>query len=311
MKKRIIRGVIIAFVMSLITLGLLSYKSPQQLTIDEKGVSAGGWDLQLLLRQKGVVFALEYIKGKGCHFKAHQLGYMSYEELGDEIFKLSPDELSSCKYGWYHGAVEGFFSENGTKNFVDDLEIVCPNPAYAVDCYHGVGHGLMAFSHFDLLEALKDCDLIANSTNRSQCWSGAFMENAVGLLHDSDDKRVRYLSDDPQFPCNFVEEKYKATCYKYQPYRMLALSSTGLTGAEKNCRQAPLQHQKVCLEWLRGIMEGTGALVAACDTLESLDSKRTCILGIVGSISKVSKAVDFCNAVDDNYKKDCCKIAKC
>lgn len=186
-----------------------------------------------------------------CHNRAHQFGRMSYEEFGDEVLKLN---LPECHSGFYHGAIEAFFKKNGTDHLADKLSVICPanlNPFFMHQCRHGIGHGLMAWSSYDLPATLDYCSLIADAAGQSSCRSGAFMENIVGSLLDSPEERAlghftKYLSSDPQYPCNIVKDEYKGDCYFLQTDRMFSLSKTGFQGVVDECSKAPEHLQYLC-----------------------------------------------------------------
>lgn len=188
--------------------------------------------------------------GIDCHDRAHEFGRMSYEEFGDEVLKLN---LPECHSGFYHGAIEAYFHKNGTDNLKDKLTFICPtslNIFFAHQCRHGLGHGLMAWSNYDLPATLDYCNLIDEDSGKSSCRSGAFMENIVGSLIDSDEEKIlghytKYLSDDPQYPCNIVKEPYKADCYFLQTDRMLRLGGNFQAIAD-GCAAAPVAYQYTC-----------------------------------------------------------------
>ncbi|MBP7114546.1 MAG: hypothetical protein KBA40_03770 [Candidatus Peribacteraceae bacterium] len=178
-----------------------------------------------------VLIAAANKAGIDCHDRAHRFGRVSYEEFGDEVLKLN---LPECHSGFYHGAIEEYFKVNGTDHLSEKLSFICPdnlNTFFMHQCRHGLGHGLMAWSSYDLPATLDYCELIEDPSGKASCRTGAFMENIVGSLTESPEARARghftkYLSDDPQFPCNVVKDAYKGECYFLQTDRMWTLSTT-------------------------------------------------------------------------------------
>ncbi len=221
-----------------------------------------------------------------CHDRAHQLGRMSYEEFGDEILKLN---LPECHSGFYHGAIEAYFHKNGTDNLKAKLSFICPSDLNAFfwhQCRHGLGHGLMAWSNYDLPETLEFCNLIDDNGGKASCRTGVYMENIVGSIAGSPQERAlghftKFLSDDPQFPCSIVKEEYKADCYFLQTDRMYSLGRSFEAIAE-GCKAAPSQYHYTCFASMgrtvsgltRGRPEET---VRACKLIEDYANKVLCI----------------------------------
>jgi hypothetical protein len=115
-----------------------------------------------------------------CHQRAHDTGRISYELFGPAALALSSHE---CEAGAYHGATEALFFERGTANLEEDVATVCGNaPAFFfhLQCIHGVGHGLMAWTSYELFDALELCDELQTDRDQRACYSGVFMENVVG-----------------------------------------------------------------------------------------------------------------------------------
>ncbi len=195
-------------------------------------------------------------KGLGdCHEVAHKAGRIEYELQGAKAFKECSAE---CHSGCYHGATEAYFRDHGTANLQKDLKIICSgelNAFYSHQCLHGIGHGLMAWSSYDLFEALKNCDLLGRGAE--SCWSGVFMENIVGGLasNASDEEKetrdghsTKYLNEDPQMPCSIVDEKYKSSCYFLQTSRMIVLFNSDFQKVAQECARSPEIYHSVCFQ---------------------------------------------------------------
>lgn len=221
-----------------------------------------------------------------CHDRAHQLGRMSYEEFGDEVLKLN---LPECHSGFYHGAIEAYFHTNGTDKIKDKLSFICPadlNPFFWHQCRHGLGHGIMAWSNYDLPATLDYCNLISDDGGKASCRTGAFMENIVGSIAGSAEDRAlghytKYLSDDPQYPCNVVKDEYKADCYFLQTDRMYRLGNSFQAVAD-GCAAAPSQYHYTCYasmgRTVSGLTRGRPAeTVKACQLIQDHDNRVLCI----------------------------------
>jgi hypothetical protein len=255
-----------------------------------------------------------------CHNRAHELGRMSYEEFSDEVFKLNMPE---CHSGFYHGSVEAFFNKNGTDNLEENLRTICVadlNAFFTHQCLHGIGHGLMAWSDYALLDALEYCHLIPQDGGKSSCRTGVFMENIVGSLNDSPEARARghvtkYVNSDPHYPCTLVKEAYKSDCYFLQTDRMLALSENRFEGVARNCEEAPPEYQYSGFGSMGRTVGGTfrgdptGA-IAACTHAKDAENRLACILGAAQDTfwdkNGETLALEFCATLsEEDGKADC------
>ena len=143
-----------------------------------------------------------------CHQRAHDAGRMAYELFGAAAFYLSSHE---CQAGTYHGATEALFRDRGTTNLREDVSVLCSYASvsfYYLQCLHGVGHGLMAWTSYELHDALSLCEELELPRDHRACYSGVFMENVIGGLSGLMGHVTEYLSDDPHYPCNALDEQY-------------------------------------------------------------------------------------------------------
>ncbi len=162
-----------------------------------------------------------------CHDRAHDVGRFAYEMYGAVAFAITSHQ---CEAGAYHGATEALFQQRGTANLEADVEVICRDASvffYRLQCLHGVGHGLMAWTSYELYDALGLCDLLETDRDERACYSGVFMENVVGGLSGNMGHVTDYLSDSPHYPCDALQEKYIGPCYLFQSTRMLDLFSEG------------------------------------------------------------------------------------
>ncbi len=160
--------------------------------------------------------AAELDTGRDCHDAAHTVGHVSWEHFGAAAFALVGHD---CHAGALHGTLESLFAQRGTSRLADDVAAVCSsdNPFLTHQCLHGVGHGLLAWTTYELPEALALCDLLAHTVNRDSCYGGVYMENGVGGLSGLMGHTTEYISaTDPHFPCNVLTERYWPGCYFWQ-----------------------------------------------------------------------------------------------
>ena len=82
----------------------------------------------------------------------------------------------------------------------------------------------MAWTSYELYDALDLCDRLEEDRDQRACYSGVFMENVVGGLSGTMGHFTDYLSDDdPHYPCNALTQRYVGPCYLYHSTRMLIL----------------------------------------------------------------------------------------
>ncbi|MEK6983388.1 MAG: hypothetical protein AABX33_02350 [Nanoarchaeota archaeon] len=242
-----------------------------------------------------------------CHNRAHELGRMAYKMLGAIAFKSCGIQ---CHSGCRHGATEAFFADKGTFNLQENINLLCDEELNAFNthqCFHGIGHGLMAWSDYDLPLALSTCDLLWTNSSKSSCYSGVFMENIVGSIAIDEESDVThftyYLNDDPHYPCNIVEDKYKGQCYFLQTDRMLTLHNGNLSVIGIECAKAPQEYQHLCFSSMGRTVSGIKsrnpeASIQICREITNKQNSDSCIIGVLQDQfwdeSQASGAIDFC-----------------
>ena len=99
----------------------------------------------------------------------------------------------------------------------NDPEIKTNNFNY-YQCEHGLGHGLMLYTGYELPLALTMCHGLADEFEQVSCSGGVFMEN----LSSSFGLRSRWLKkDNLLYPCNIVSRQDKLYCYLLVTSRIL------------------------------------------------------------------------------------------
>ena len=190
---------------------------------------------------------VELQTGRYCHDAAHEAGRVAYEIFGPIAFAISGHD---CQAGALHGATEALFAERGTSRLGDDVTALCSstlNPFVRHQCYHGVGHGLMAWTSYEIHEALGFCDVIDTEADAASCYSGVFMENVVGGLSGAMGHETQYLrDDDPHFPCDIVADRYRADCYYYQTTHMRRVFDGDLASVARECATLRDEARRLC-----------------------------------------------------------------
>ena len=194
-----------------------------------------------------VLKQIELTTGRYCHDAAHEAGRVAYETFGPAAFVLSGHE---CQAGALHGSIEALFADRGTSRLAEDVAAVCAtaaNPFLSHQCHHGVGHGLMAWTSYEIHEALELCDVVDDEQNRASCHSGVFMENVVGGLSGLMGHLTEYLRpDDPHYPCDTVAADYVDDCYAYQTTHMVDVFGGDFAAVAATCAELSGDARSLC-----------------------------------------------------------------
>lgn len=250
-----------------------------------------------------------------CHQRAHEVGRKAYDLFGAVAFSLASHE---CHAGSYHGATEALFRDRGVVKLQDDVAVLCgntPNTFFRHQCVHGVGHGLMAWTSYELLDALPMCDRLGTRTDQLSCYSGIFMENIVGGLSGNMGHYTEYISDDPHFPCNILDERYLAPCYFYQTSRMVVVFEGRYHQVAAACAEAPATARTDCfLSYGRDVggvtREDPARAIELCGHVDDPDHRISCLEGAVQDrfwdASGADAALTLCGMLDDTRARERC-----
>lgn len=227
--------------------------------LDEKNIFQDDTALYMYVKTYGLKNTMKHLADLeptqgDCHQQAHKAGRFGYELTKEKAFS---ECIDACHSGCYHGTTESFFNDRGTENLAENIKLICPS-GYSTACIHsihGIGHGLMAWTDYEIFDALKSCDLIPSF--KETCYTGIFMENIVGGLQSeaTQEERVSraghfttFLNTNPHYPCTIVNEKYKSSCYFYQTSRMVQLLNYDFSKVAAECLKAPKEYYKDCFE---------------------------------------------------------------
>lgn len=183
-----------------------------------------------LAKEKGGAYAYEVLKqapvppGTDMHLLGHVVGDILYGQEGLNGIKVcTHDFRNACS----HTIVVGLFLEQGESALSQIAETCYQAPggsgAYTM-CFHGLGHGVLAYTAYDLEKAVELCEKTGTPEygyqESSQCMSGTIMEILAGV-HDREawaKQYKNYLKDDePLYPCtaSFIPDYARPLCYVY------------------------------------------------------------------------------------------------
>lgn len=197
------------------------------------------WDeaLTLTLNKKGLTKVLDEVSilyeskpefADSCHDIMHSMGHKAYKNyLQDEDSVVNPKAFY-CANGFYHGFMASFLNSNQdldkAKEFCAFIgkELGKKAPDSMLQCYHGIGHGLLEegfqkgkpfTSEQDLAEsALSNCEKVSETEQQLyRCTSGIF--NGIANFYISGERNFKLNSKEPFSFCENQVEKYKKSCY--------------------------------------------------------------------------------------------------
>ena len=187
--------------------------------------------LKVIAEKKGALYAFEILRRAplppqtDVHLLGHVVGDELYKQYGKEAIQYCTDEFrNACS----HTVVVGMLLDFGSPA-LDDISETCKKApggvgAYTM-CFHGLGHGVLAYTGYDLEKTVELCRKTGTkefyNQEFAQCVGGAVMEGISGGGHDRKawaEARPRFFNkEDPLSPCNlsFMPEEVRSYCYVY------------------------------------------------------------------------------------------------
>ena len=250
-----------------------------------------------------------------CHRIGHAMGAAAIERFDGDTSKAISEASAICSSGIYHGILEHSFAGLSDDELGGTAAEICTggalegNPFLTFQCNHGMGHGLMITTGYDLPVALDTCEEIGNETNVTACQDGVFMENFTS----SYDYTSEWIDDeDLTYPCNDVAEDRKYSCYIIVTARILPEVNWNWRKAAEVCRTAEANWQYVCFRSYGRDAISTNAYDQ--DTARRLctltgDMEGECILSvglhIANEDGNLKNAGRFCQETPSEWRVHC------
>lgn len=193
-------------------------------------------------KKKGGEYAFSLMKtgplpfGLDTHLLGHVVGDILYAQKGvDGMAYCTHDFRNACS----HTIVIGALLEFGTAA-VERIRSACESapggPGAYTMCFHGLGHGVLAFNGYEMEKTVEMCRRFGTNAyhyeESEQCFGGAVMEIIGGGGHDREaweKRRTEYLRRaDPLGLCNesYLTEGEQLFCYLYiTPYLLEAVGA--------------------------------------------------------------------------------------
>jgi hypothetical protein len=176
---------------------------------------------------------------KNCHRIAHTIGSAALERFDGNVAKTFSLGAATCVSGYYHGILERAFLGVSSKSELGKIaRSLCLGGGMRrrgfldYQCRHGLGHGLMIQTGYDLPLALSLCASLGTGWDDRACAGGAFMEN----LDTRFEFRSAWLDDeDPLYPCERVRARDRHSCYLRASWRIHTLGGEEFTKTVAAC----------------------------------------------------------------------------
>jgi len=278
------------------------------------------------------------IRGQG-HALAHALGRITIAQHKNDL-----SVIAGCRpifeAGCYHGVLEGYLASqksldsNTIAPICSAVERSSPTRQPALECSHGLGHGLLERFGYDLGRALSACDYLRTDDARGECHDGVFMENVVHGLGDSmitvgdealsaqhhmmkmeeaHGHREFFHKQDLAFPCDSVAASYQSSCWSYQPLVAIQFTKVDFQKTLHLCDKASGPSATTCY---RGFGKQSTAWYSdrAADIVKTCESATPphvgdCLAGAVEAYVDYDwtpdKAIAFCHSVPAGAKAGC------
>ena len=276
-----------------------------------------------------------------CHLLTHDIGLKAYKLYKQDV-PLIP-ETGFCNAGFYHGYMEGFFSEYYDPKVADTfcqqvgsaLSQTYPNAEN--QCRHGIGHGSMESVLFQrpylwgdanalVHEGISICEAANNTADQKmRCISGVFSSFSDWAILDT--SFSQYVKPEKLFElCPLQEKEYaKEGCYWGMAKRFFFIDEAQsdekrsmellLRNLPKEARYAELAIESLSTRIGRiGIRGHLDELISICRLPKDTSLQERCIFGMVQSIlfageplKEEGRALVFCESplLTENERTGC------
>ena len=255
-----------------------------------------------------------------CHRIAHIIGAASLARFDRNVGRTFAEGSSICASGYYHGVLERSLVNVASRaasvlggvarGLCDDPEVKAL-AELEYQCLHGLGHGLMITTGYNLPVSLQVCDHLAGEWESSSCNGGAFMEN----ISTSYGFRSTWLKDDDLvYPCNWVAKEDKLTCYQLVTSRIIEVVGLDWERIAEMCAS-------VERDWVSSCFESYGRDVAGqtrrdpeeilelCSVARPHGGEDECITfaayDLVGNDATGEQAASLCTGTDGDLRETC------
>jgi hypothetical protein len=256
----------------------------------------------------------------GCHRIAHTIGAAALAHYHGNVARTFAQGTSACWSGYYHGVLER--SLLGVKSYSrGSLAAVsrrlCADRSVravtwlAYQCLHGLGHGLMLTTGYDVRRSLDVCRRLSTHWDAEACKGGVFMEN-ISPMYGATSRWLR--DDDPMYPCPAVVEEDRYECYKRATTRMLMVVGFDWERIAEMCSTLRTDWEEACFvsfgrDTSAQNERDAAQIVPLCELARPYGAERTCIQGaamdITSNDADGTRAAVLCASVELRLRGVC------
>ncbi|HEU5065868.1 MAG TPA: cytochrome c [Gaiellaceae bacterium] len=252
-----------------------------------------------------------------CHPIAHKIGAGGLLHYEGSVGKAFAAGNATCGAGFYHGLLQWKLAGVSADRVGSVARTACNEPEIKVNafnyyqCDHGLGHGLMLYTAYDLPKALDYCHQLQTEFDQVSCSGGVFMENqssSFGL-------RTKWLSKkNLLYPCNskLVERRDKLYCYLLVTSHILPNVNGDWKKTADWCRKSERGWAEICFQsYGRDVAGNAGRDPQGMKSLcaQAGSGERDCIYGAIRDVMNNNpqdpNGKAFCESVSPGFRPYC------
>jgi mono/diheme cytochrome c family protein len=250
-----------------------------------------------------------------CHRITHKMGSAALARFDDKVAPAFVEGSTFCFSGYYHGIIERAFLGQPADKLKPLARRLCADASIAdnnfllYQCIHGIGHGVMIYTGYDLPGSLKTCEGLKDDFGQVSCSGGVFMEN----FNSSYGVTSKYLrKNDPIYPCNSVAERHKLQCYGLVTANILRMTNYDQRKTADICRRSERRWVGMCFQSFgrdASGMAGNSAAKALASCKLAGEREGDCLYAVSRDIVSFdaggSRAGRFCAQVPARHRNRC------
>jgi hypothetical protein len=251
-----------------------------------------------------------------CHRIAHMIGSAALGYFKGNVAQTYAHGGATCSSGYYHGILERAFAQvRSERGLIRAARTLCRGAGVRrrgfldYQCAHGLGHGLMIQTGYDLPTALSVCRQLQTRWDEISCAGGVFMENGSTVYG----LRSPWLKDDdPIYPCRRIKLRNRASCYLRVTTQILRTNKFDWQRTVETCRGLERRWQRYCFRsYGRDAVNYTGGKAESILRLCRLTTtaEGVCLYGAARSFAdrdvSVRRAVAFCHRAPIREQGSC------